>query len=188
MPRLAALEPSAATGKAKGLLDAVQKTLGMTPNMTRTFAASPAALEAYVAFNGALARGLLDARVREQIALTVAEANGCDYCLSAHTALGGRLGLAADALERSRHAQASDPKVQGALVFARAVVDSRGDVSDADLADVRAAGYSDGEIAEIVANVAINVFTNYFNQVARTEVDFPRVSAREAPAGGAGGG
>ena len=140
-----------------------------------TLAAAPAALEAYLNMSAALSTGGLDAKLREQIALTVAQANSCEYCLSAHSAIGKMVGLKPEEVAASREAHAADPKRQAGLQFAQAVVVERGEVSDDALARVRAAGYGDGEITEIVANVAINVFTNYFNHVAQTVVDFPRV-------------
>ena len=174
MPRLQAVNPKTATGKTKELLDAVHKKYGMTPNLTRTFANSPAALEAYLGFD-ALAGGSLSSALREQIALTVSEINGCDYCLAAHTAVGKMVGLSREQIHRSREALSGDSHEEAALQFAKAIVEKRGWVSDDDLAQVRQAGYSDGEIAEIVANVVKNIFSNYFNHVAETEVDFPAV-------------
>jgi uncharacterized peroxidase-related enzyme len=178
MPRLTALNPETATGEAKALLDGVQKNLGMAPNIVRTLANSPAALNGYLSFSGALSGGRLPQRVREQIALVVAETNGCDYCLSAHSAIGRKAGLSAEEIERSRGAEASDPRTQAALAFARKLVENRGWVQDSDVAALREVGFDEEDIAEIVANVALNLFTNYFNHVAETEVDFPRVSAR----------
>jgi uncharacterized peroxidase-related enzyme len=176
MPRLNAIDPKEATGKTKELLDGVKAKLGMVPNLMRTFANSPAALEAYLNFNGALGGGLLNAKLREQIALTVADANSCEYCLSAHTAIGKLVGLNENELVASRHAGSSDTKTAAALKFAHQLVVKRGEVLDSEVATVRAAGYNDGEITEIVANVALNIFTNYFNQVAQTVVDFPKVA------------
>ena len=112
--------------------------------------------------------------------MAVAEANACDYCLSAHTALGHGAGLADDEIAAAREARAADPKAAAALRFARAVVEQRGAVRDQELASVRAAGYTDGEIVEIIAHVALNVFTNYFNRAAQTDVDFPLVTAARA--------
>ena len=160
--------------------EAVQKQLGMVPNMMRTMAQSPAVLEAYLGFGATLRRGRLPAALQEQIALAVAETNTCDYCLSAHTALGRGAGLSDDELIAARDARASDPTAAAALEFARAVVEQRGDVRDQDLASARTAGYSDGDIAEIIAHVALNVFTNYFNRAAHTEIDFPLVTAGQA--------
>lgn len=180
-PRLGAVNPETATGKAKDLLNGVKAKLGLTPNMMRTMANSPAVLEGYLHFSGALSGGALPAGLREQIALAVAEANGCDYCLSAHSALGQMAGLKADQISASRQAVSVDPRVDAALKFAVAVVASRGAVSDEQFAKVRAAGFTEGEVAEVLAHVALNVFTNYFNKAALTVVDFPKVeSARKA--------
>jgi uncharacterized peroxidase-related enzyme len=157
--------------------DTIQKRLGMVPNMMRTMAQSPLVLEGYLGLSGALSRGSLSAQQQEQIALAVAEVNACDYCLSAHSALGRGAGLSDEQLEASRAGRTSDQKTNAALQFARAVVDRRGAVSDNDLARVREAGFSDPEIVEIIAQVALNVFTNYFNRAAETEIDFPKVTA-----------
>ena len=176
MPRLNAIDPSIATGKAKELLDGVKTKIGMVPNLMRTFANSAAALEGYLSFSGALGGGLLSAKVREQIALAVADANSCEYCLSAHTAIGKRVGLSENEIAASRQASSGDARTDAALKFAHQIVIKRGEVGDRDVQSVRAAGFSDGEITEIVANVALNIFTNYFNHVAQTVVDFPKVS------------
>lgn len=173
MPRIAPV--TAPTGPAKELLDAVQKKLGKTPNMMRALANSPAALKGYLELAGAVGGGLLNAKVREQIALAVAEVNGCDYCASAHSALGKMAGLAPTDIEAARRASASDTKTAAILRFASRLVESKGRASDADLSAVRAAGVNDAEVTEIVANVALNVFTNYFNHVADPEIDFPAV-------------
>lgn len=176
MPRLNAIDPQEATGKTKELLDGVQAKFGMVPNLMRTFANSPAALAGYLNFSGALGGGLLNAKLREQIALTVADANSCEYCLSAHTAIGKLVGLNENELVASRHAGSTDAKTDAALKFAHQLVVKRGEVLDSEVQAVRAAGYSDGEITEIVANVALNILTNYFNHVAQTVVDFPKVA------------
>ncbi|MGH7259804.1 MAG: carboxymuconolactone decarboxylase family protein [Nitrospiraceae bacterium] len=175
MTRLAAIDPATAKGMAKELLDKIQKQLGMTPNMMRTMAQSPAVLGSYLGFNAALGRGALDAKLRERIAIVVAETNSCQYCLSAHTAIGKMVGLDEEELRCSQQSASSDPKTAAALKFAQTVAGRHGHVSDDDLHRVRQAGYTDTEIAEIIANVALNVFTNYFNLVAGTEVDFPKV-------------
>ncbi len=174
MPRLQPVNPDTATGKAKELLDAVQKKYGMTPNLSRTFANSPAVLETYLGL-GALEGGALSPGLREQIALTVGQINGCDYCLAAHSAVGKMVGLSQEKILSSREASSEDSREEAALRFAKEIVEKRGWVSDEDLARVRQEGYSDGEIAEIVANVVKNIFTNYFSHVAETEVDFPAV-------------
>jgi uncharacterized peroxidase-related enzyme len=175
VPRLDLIDPTQAQGKAKDLLVRVQHALGVTPNMMRAMAVSPAVLDAYLSFSGALSKGQLSAGACEQIALLAASENSCGYCAAAHTVLGARAGVSQSDLVAGLAGQASDPVVAAALRFARAVLRERGFVSDEDLESVRAAGFSDGEIGEIVANVALNVFTNYFNSVGQTDVDFPLV-------------
>ena len=180
MERINAVSHESAEGKARQLLDAVKAKLGIVPNMTRAMAVSPSVLEAYLGFSGTLAHGVLPARVREQLALDIGEANHCDYCVSAHSALGKRAGLSdADILD-SREGKSADPKADALLRFARTVVAKRGVVDDTDVEAVRAAGYGDAEIAEVVAHVALNVFTNYFNNVAGTAIDFPSAPALTA--------
>ena len=177
MPRLKAIETAGAEPKAKALLERVQKRMGMAPNLMRTMANSPAVLEAYLGFRNALGAGVLSPKLGEQIALTVGELNGCRYCLSAHTAIGKMVGLGDEEIADSRRGVSPDRKTEAILHFANRVVSERGWVSDDDVATFRAAGASDAEIAEVVAHVAMNIFTNYFNHVAETEVDFPEVAA-----------
>jgi uncharacterized peroxidase-related enzyme len=178
MSRLPAIQTESATGRAKQLLEAVQAKLKITPNMTRVMANSPAVLEAYLQFSGALAAGALDPKLREQLALEVGEQNSCQYCVSAHTAIGGMVGLPASEIDSARNATSASPRNAAALKFAQTVVAGKGQVSDADVAAVRAAGFNDGEIAEIIAHVAVNIFTNYFNTAAQVEVDFPKIALR----------
>jgi uncharacterized peroxidase-related enzyme len=162
-----------ANSKTRDLLAAVEKKMGMVPNMISTMAHSPAVAQAYLGFSGTLAGGSLPAALRERISLAVGEANQCNYCVSAHSFLGSKAGLSESDLLDARHGTASDEKTNAALAFARKIVDDRGHVSDEDVEEVRRAGYTDGEIAEIVANVVLNIFTNYFNHVAEPEIDFP---------------
>ncbi len=153
----------------------------MVPNLFRLIATSPAALEGYLGLNGALSKGALDARTRERIALAVAEINGCGYCLSAHSYLGKNLAKLDDAeLAANRSGTSHDPQADAAVRFAVKIVNNRGHVTDADLQSVRAAGYSDAQILEIVLHVALNTLTNYVNEVAGTEIDFPVVEVRSA--------
>ena len=173
MTRIQPQTVDTAAGRSKDLLEAVQKKLGRALNMTGAMAAAPAALDGYLQFSGALAKGALPARVREQIALTVAEANGCEYCLAAHTAIGGQLGLSADQVIAARRGESDDPATAALLGLARRVVETRGKVDDDDLQTVRTAGFGDDAITEVVAHVALNVLTNFFNNVAHTPVDFP---------------
>ncbi|MFD9735781.1 carboxymuconolactone decarboxylase family protein [Umezawaea sp. NPDC059074] len=177
MPRLTVVDPATAEPRTRALLDKVERALGVTPNMMKAMASSPAVLDAYLSFSGALSKGRLPAAVQEQIALVTAVANECGYCLAAHTVLGARAGVSDEDLVSGRHARAADPKVEAALRFTLAVISTKGFVADTDLAAVRAAGYDDGEIGEIVAAVALNTFTNYFNSVGETQLDFPAVDA-----------
>ena len=174
MSRINQIAPETATGRARALLDAVKNKLGLVPNMTRAMANSPAVLDAYLQFSGALSKGTLSARAREQLSLAVAQANGCDYCLAAHSTIGKMVGLTAEQVRDSRLGTAVSPRADALIRLALEVVQARGRVSDTALAEARAAGLDDGVIAEVVAHVALDVFTNYFNNVARTEVDFPR--------------
>lgn len=174
MSRLQALDPTMATGRVPAMFEGVRKKLGLVPNMMRTMGSSAAVLEGYLGLSGALGAGQLPAKLREQIALAVAQANGCDYCLAAHTLLGTKAGLAEGDVVAARRGDANDHRARAAIQFALAVLASRGGVGDSDLERVRGAGFGDGEIAEIVANVALNVLTNYLNRVADTEIDFPK--------------
>ncbi|MCF2513738.1 carboxymuconolactone decarboxylase family protein [Sphingomonas sp. G124] len=180
MSRIAIPTRENAPAKSQPLLDAVEKQLGIVPNLFRLVGTSPAALEGYLGLNSALGR-TLDAKTRERIALAIAQANGCDYCLSAHTYLGlnlAKIDEAEIALNRGGHS--GDAKADAAVTFARKVLDARGHVGGADIAEVRLAGYSEAQVIEIVANVALNVLTNYINNVAETDIDFPVVLASQA--------
>jgi len=179
MSILATPAPSETTPEAQTALAAVQSSLGIVPNLFRVAANSPAALNALVGLNGALAKGRLRAKVRESIALEVAQQNGCDYCLSAHTALGKGAGLSDADLAAARVGKATDPHADAILALAGAIVRQRGAVGAKAIAAARAADLTDGEIVEVVAHVALNVFTNYLNILAGTEIDFPIVRASE---------
>jgi uncharacterized peroxidase-related enzyme len=175
MSRIEAIDPATTTGHVKNMLDGVQRGLGVLPNMFRVAAQSPAALEALTGLFGALSEGRLPGKAREAVALTVSELDRCDYCLSAHTVLGRGAGLSESELESARSAVAEDPRLRATLRLARAIVDKRGQVDDQELLEVRRAGLSEAEIVEVVANVALTIFTNYLNEVAKTEIDFPVV-------------
>lgn len=166
---------------SKPLLDAVHKQLGVVPNLMKLVGNSPAALEGYLSLNGALTKGVLSVQLRERIALAIAEYNGCDYCLSAHTYLSTHVAkIDVAEIDAARDAYSADAKTRAALQFARRVAAERGRVSDADLASLRAAGFDDASVVEIVLNVALNVLTNYINNVAETDVDFPHVTRKAA--------
>ncbi len=177
MPRIQPVNPETAGEKTRALLDAAKKKLGGIPNLLKTFAHSPAVLESYLAFKAALDQGVLTARVREQIALAVAQDGGCDYCLAAHTMIGKGAGLSPAEILDARRGTATDAKARAAVTFAKRVVSERGHVADTDLAAARAGGLNDAEISEVIAVVALNLFTNYFNHVAGTDVDFPRAES-----------
>jgi uncharacterized peroxidase-related enzyme len=174
MARITQISPESASGRARDLLDAVKAKLGLVPNMTRAMANAPAVLDGYLQLSGALAKGTLPAAAREQIALAVAQANECDYCLAAHSTIGRMVGLTADQIRDSRLGTAVDPKADALVRFALRVLETRGQVGDHDLDEVRGAGFDDAAIAEVVANVALQVFTNYFNRTADTDIDFPK--------------
>jgi uncharacterized peroxidase-related enzyme len=162
-------------------LEAVNNLLGSVPNLFRIVANSPQTLEGYLGLNGALGKGSLDAQTRERIALAVAEVNGCSYCLAAHQYLGSNLArLSAAEIEANRRGASGDEKAAIAVSFAVKIVNNRGKVSDSDFEAVRAAGYSDAEIVEIVGHVALNTLTNYINEVLGTEIDFPAVDTLAA--------
>jgi uncharacterized peroxidase-related enzyme len=171
----------AAPAAAQPLLNGVKAKLGSVPNLFRLLAVSPAALEGYLGLSGALGKGSLDARTRERIALAVAEFNGCGYCTSAHAFIGKNMAGLTDAeIAANRNGGSTDDRAAAAVRFALKVVEARGQVSDADVASIRLAGYSDAEVVEIVLHVALNTLTNYVNEVAETAIDFPAVKARNA--------
>lgn len=167
--------------KAQPLLNAVKAKLGKAPNLYLLTSNSPAALEGLLSLNGALGQGALDAATRERIALAIANVNGCDYCNSAHTFLAKNIAkLSDDEIARNRDGRSNDAKADAAVVLARKIALSRGEVTDADVDAARKAGLSDAELVEIVGHVALNTFTNYLNEVFKTPVDFPVVAAKRA--------
>ena len=171
----------AAPNASQPLLQAVKKQLGIVPNLFRLVANSPAALEGYLAMMGALDKGDLPAATRERIALAVAEINGCGYCLSAHTYLAKNVAKLDEAeIAANRQGGSKDPKADAAVRFAAHVVRERGHVSEEDVKTVKSAGYSDAEIIEIVQHVALNTWTNYINEVLKTDIDFPAVNGVKA--------
>ncbi|MDI1286166.1 MAG: peroxidase-related enzyme [Reyranella sp.] len=171
----------AAPAASQPMLEAVKKQLGVVPNLFRLVSNSPAALEGYLGLSGALAKGALPAQTRERIALAVAEINGCNYCLSAHNYLAKNLAKLDDAeIAANRGGASNDPKADAAVRFAVKVARERGHASEDDLRAVKLAGYSDAQVIEIVLHVALNTWTNYINEVAKTDIDFPVAAARKA--------
>ena len=176
MTRLTALNPEEVTGKTKDLFNAVQAKLGVVPNMMRTMGNSPAVLEGYLNLSGALSHGKLSAKTGELIALAVSESNSCDYCLAAHTFIGEKLVKADPAvLKAARTGNSTDSKTEAILQLAKTLISKNGLVNDEDVNKAKNAGVTDAEIAETIGHVALNVLTNYFNNVANTEIDFPAV-------------
>lgn len=176
MTRLKALDPAQAEGKTKEMFNAIQGKLGVVPNMMRTMANAPAVLEGYLNLSGALGSGKLNSKTGELIAIAVAESNSCDYCLSAHTFIGTNLmKMDSQTLEDARNAKSADAKTAAILEFAHALVSKKGLVNDMDVTKAKDAGVTDQELAETVGHVALNILTNYFNNTANTEIDFPVV-------------
>lgn len=177
MSRIAIPSRESVPQASKPILDAVEKQLGVVPNMFRVFALSPAALAGYTSLNGALGKAL-DLKTRERIALAVAQVNECDYCLSAHTYLALNLAkITPDDVAQARQGHSPESHADAAVQFARVVTRKRGQISDADFATVKGAGYSDAQVVEIVTLVAENVLTNFLNKVIQTDIDFPVVTA-----------
>ncbi|KIA98910.1 peroxidase [Flavobacterium sp. JRM] len=178
MTRLRALNPEEVTGKTKDLFNAVQAKLGVVPNMMRTMGNSPAVLEGYLNLSGALSHGKLGTKTGELIALAVSESNSCDYCLAAHTFIGEKLVKTDPAvLQAARTGNSTDAKIEAVLQFAKTLISKNGLVNDEDVNKAKNAGVTDAEIAETVGHVALNVLTNYFNNTANTEIDFPAISS-----------
>jgi len=180
MSRVPLIDPSSTTADRQALLAQIHGAFGATPNMFRAVANSPAALQSMWGAFGALGGGVIDAKLGEQIAVAVADRNACEYCLAAHTALGRKAGATADEMAAAQGGQSGDPKTAAALRFALQLVEARGQVSPADVQAVRAAGFGDEEIVEILAHVALNLFTNYVNVAFAVPLDFPAVKLRRA--------
>ncbi|MCR5868532.1 carboxymuconolactone decarboxylase family protein [Aquincola sp. J276] len=180
MNRISLVDRQATTADRKALLDAIHGTFGATPNMFRAVANSPAALQSMWSAFGALGGGVLPAKLGEQIAVAVADRNACEYCLAAHTALGRKAGASAEEMQQAQAGESADARTQAALRFALKLVNDRGQVADADVQALRAQGFSDEEIVEILAHVALNLFTNYVNVAFAVPVDFPAVKLRRS--------
>jgi len=180
MARIHIVNPQTATGETKTLLAAVQTKLGATPNFLRVLANSPAALTAFLGLHQIAENGTLDLKTRERIAVALAEQNGCQYCLSAHSAIGRKAGLTGDEIEANREGTSHDVTAAAAVAFARALVEHKGDVTQAELDAVRAAGYGDAAIVEIIVHVGMNLLTNILGRASRVDIDFPKVELKKA--------
>lgn len=182
MTRVSPILPANATEPVAGLFDEIKGAFGVVPKMFQVTANSPAALKSMWGAFSALGAGTLDAKLGEQIAVAIANTNSCAYCLSAHTALGRKAGATQEEMNAAQVGTSTDPKTAAALAFALALVEKRGQVSDADVTAVKHAGFGEGEIVEIVAHVALNLFTNYLNVALEVPNDFPVVPLRNAAA------
>lgn len=178
MQRIEALSPDTDSQPIATLFAAVKEQMGGVPNILRTMGHSPTAVEAYLGFSGALGKGKLSAGEREIIALATAGSNACDYCASAHTAVGGMAGLDKADMDSALNGGALEGRNGALAEISRKIVNNRGNLTDADIAAFEAAGFDKGDLIEVIANVAANIFTNYFNHIAATEIDFPVVKTR----------
>jgi uncharacterized peroxidase-related enzyme len=175
MPRINPIIAAATDAETNATLGAIKAKIGMIPNLYATFAQSPVVLNGFLALSDSLSKGALTAGQREIVALATAQANQCHYCLSAHTLLGKNAGLSADAIAAARNGKAADAQDNAVAMLAAALVEARGSVSDADMAAARNGGLDDARIVEVIAHVALNVMTNFTNNVAQTDIDFPVV-------------
>ncbi|MCH8180392.1 MAG: carboxymuconolactone decarboxylase family protein [Proteobacteria bacterium] len=176
MSRLTVIDFNNANAEQKALLDAIHNQLGMVPNFLKVFANSPAALKAFLGLFGVANEGALEPQTRERIALALAQQNSCQYCLSAHTALGANAGLTGDEMAANRAGTSQDAKAAVAVKLARSLVEHKGEVTTAELSEARSAGYSDAEIVEIITHVGMNLLTNILGKASRVEIDFPKVT------------
>jgi len=180
MSRIATIENDTATPEQKELLDAIQAKLGMVPNFLKIFAHSPVALRAFLGLHGVATDGSLDALTRERIALAMAQQNGCEYCVSAHTAIGRKTGLSGDEMSAARNGTSEDAQAAIAVKFAQSLMENKGEISAVELAEVRGAGFSESDIVEIITHVGMNFLTNILGKASRVEIDFPKVELKIA--------
>lgn len=180
MSRINVVTNENANAEQQGLLDAIRSQLGMVPNFLKILANSPVALRAFLGLHGIAGEGTLDAGTRERIALAIAQQNACDYCVSAHTALGRKAGLSVDEVLTNRAGGSQDAKAAAAVKFAKALAEHSGDVTTAEIVEVRNAGYSEAEIVEIITHVGMNILTNLIGKASQVEIDFPKVELKLA--------
>ncbi len=180
MSRITKITDENANPAAEALFSAIKGKVGMVPNLYRVVANQPAALSGLLQLNEELGKGVFDAKTREAISLTVAGANNCDYCASAHSAISQSMKVEPAEISSRLQGRSSDPKLDAILGFSSAIVEKRGLVSDEDLTTARNAGLNDSDIVETIANVVANIFTNYVNHIAQTEIDFPVVHTKAA--------
>ena len=176
MSRINVIDQHNANPEQKALLDAIQGQLGMVPNFLKVFANSPVALQAFLGLHGVANAGSLSPQTRERIALALAQQNTCEYCLSAHTAIGRKAGLTGDEIAAARAGSSEDAKAAVAVKLARSLVEHKGDITTAELTEAREAGYSDADIVEIITHVGMNLLTNILGKASRVDIDFPKVA------------
>ncbi|WP_019604248.1 carboxymuconolactone decarboxylase family protein [Teredinibacter turnerae] len=175
MSRINVVKNDIANVEQAALFEAINSKLGVVPNVMRVIANSPSALRAFLGLHAIAEEGELEPKTRERIALGVAEQNACEYCVSAHTAIGRKVGLSSAEIEANRAGGSQDAKAAEAVKFARSVAKNTGEVTTAELMAIREAGFSDAEIIEIITHVALNLFTNMIGKASRVEIDFPKV-------------
>jgi len=180
MSRINVIDNGNANAEQQSLLDAIQAQLGMVPNFLKVIANSPTALKAFLGLHGIASDGSLDAQTRERIALALAQQNACEYCVSAHTAIGRKAGLSNTEIEANRAGSSEDVKAAAAVKFGKAVAENSGEVTTSELLAVRNAGYDDAEIVEIITHVGMNMLTNMIGKASRVEIDFPKVELKLA--------
>jgi uncharacterized peroxidase-related enzyme len=176
MSRIQIVTKDTANAKQTDLLNAIQNKLGMVPNFLGILAQSPDALSAFLGLHAIAGNGTLDPQTRERIALVIAQSNSCEYCLSAHTAIGRNAGLNNEEMDANRAGSSLDNKASAAVVFAKALNDNLGDITQTEFNDVKNAGYSDSEIVEIITHVGMNILTNLIGKATKVDIDFPKVS------------
>jgi uncharacterized peroxidase-related enzyme len=176
MSRINVVERSTANPEQAALLDAIQGQLGMVPNFLKVFANSPVALQAFLGLHGVANNGSLPAQTRERIAVALAQQNSCEYCLSAHTAIGRKTGLSSDEIAHNRSGHSEDAKAAVAVKLARSLVEHKGEITTAELTEAREAGYSDADVVEIITHVGMNLLTNILAKASRVDIDFPRIA------------
>jgi uncharacterized peroxidase-related enzyme len=180
MARIKLVTSESANAEQKALLDAIQSQLGMVPNFLKVFANSPDALKAFLGLHGIANAGSLDPQTRERIALALAQQNSCEYCLSAHSAIGRKAGLDNAEIAANRAGTSQDAKAAVAVKFARSLVEHTGEVTTAELLEMRNAGYSEADIVEVITHVGMNILTNILGKAGRVDIDFPKVELKLA--------
>lgn len=175
MSRITTVTDDIAQQPQQALFTAIQSKLGMVPNFLRVFANSPDALKAFLGLHHIAESGALSPETRERIALALAQKNECEYCLSAHTAIGRKAGLNAEEIQANRAGNSQDAKAAVAVRFARSLVEHMGEVTTGELQEMREAGFSEAEIVEVITHTGMNVLTNMLGKASRVDIDFPQV-------------